>query len=107
LAARDEIRRESKERAERDPQDRHDMRMVALYVDLDSTGARWSRPCAVTDVDARAHIEEAIGDYNVACDELRDEVICDDLPKMAKARATMNPVPVLLEATWPAIEPTG
>jgi AbiV family abortive infection protein len=107
LAARDVIRLASAAKAKRDPQDRHDVREVALYVDLDSTGARWLRPCTVTAVDARAHIEEAIGDYNIECDALRDEVIGDDFPKMAKTRATMNPVPVLLEATWPAIDPTG
>ena len=108
VAAREVIRAASQARAKRDPQDRHDLREVALYVDLDSSGTTWSRPCAVASTDARAHIEDAVGDYAIEYDALRDDVIENDFPKMAKARAAMNPVPILLEATWPTLmEATG
>jgi AbiV family abortive infection protein len=103
VAARKVIRAASEAKAKRDPQDRHDLREVALYVDLDPSGTTWSRPCAVASTDARAHIEDAVGDYAIECDALRDEVIENDFPKMAKARAAMNPAPILLEATWPTL----
>lgn len=108
IAAREVIRAASEAKAKRDPQDRHDLREIALYVDLDSSGTTWSRPCAVASTDARAHIEDAVGDYAIECDALRDDVIENDFPKMAKARAAMNPAPILLEATWPTLmEATG
>jgi len=51
--------------------------------------------------------EDAVSDYATECDALRDDVIDDDFPTMAKARAGMQPVPVLLTAIWPSIEQTG
>jgi len=108
VAAREVIRAASEARAKRDPQDRHDLREVALYVDLDSSGTTWTRPCAVASTDTRDHIQDAVGDYAIECDALRDDVIENDFPKMAKARAAMNPAPILLEATWPTLmEATG
>jgi len=101
VAAREVIRAASEAKAKRDPKDRHNLRMVALYVDLDSSGTTWSRPCAVSSTDARAHIQDAVGDYAIERDALRDDAIENDFPKMAKARAAMNPAPILLEARWP------
>ncbi len=101
VAAREVIRAASEAKAKRDPQDRHDLRVVALYVDLDPSETTWSRPCAVSSTDARAHIQDAVGDYAIERDALRDDAIENDFPKMAKARAAMNPAPILLEARWP------
>lgn len=42
-AARDVISAAAANKAKRDPQDRHDMREKALYVDLDSDSKSWSR----------------------------------------------------------------
>ncbi|MEK9140911.1 MAG: AbiV family abortive infection protein [Nitrospirota bacterium] len=106
-AARDVISAAAASKAKRDPQDRHDMREKALYVDLDSNSKCWSRPCAIDATVAREHIEDAVGDYASECDALRDDVIAADFPAMAKARAGMRPAPVLLEAIWPSIEQTG
>jgi len=83
------------------------MREKALYVDLDSNSKSWSRPCTIAASVAREHIEEAVGDYAIECDALRDDVIADDFPAMAKARVGMKPAPVLLAAIWPSIEQTG
>ena len=94
-------------KTKRDPQDRHDMREKALYVDLDSDSMSWSRPCSITATIAREHIEDAVGDYAFECDALRDVVIADDFPTMAKARARMKPAPVLLAAIWPSREQGG
>jgi AbiV family abortive infection protein len=107
VAARDVIRSALEAKAKRDPQDRHDTRESALYVDLDSNGTSWSRPCTIAAAVAREHIEDAVNDYATECDALRDDVIDDDFPTMAKARAGMQPVPVLLAAIWPSIEQTG
>ena len=101
-AAREVIRAASEAKAKRDPQDSHDVREVALYVDLDSSGTRWTRPCAVESTEARAHMEDAIGDYAIECDALRDDVIENAFPKMARTRAAMSPAPVLVGATWPS-----
>lgn len=107
VAASDVIRAASDAKAKRDPQDRHDKRENALYVDLDSNGTSWSRPCAIAAAVAREDIEDAVNDYATERDRLRDDVIADDFPTMAKARAGMQPVPVLLAAIWPSIEQTG
>lgn len=106
-AACDEISAAVASKAKRDPQDRHDMREKALYVDLDSNSKSWSRPCTIDATVAREHIEDAVGDYAIECDALRDDVITADFPAMAKARVGMNPAPVLLAAIWPSIEQTS
>jgi AbiV family abortive infection protein len=106
-AARDVISAAVASKTKRDPQDRHDMREKALYVDLDSNSNSWSRPCTIDATVAREHIEDAVGDYAFECDALRDDVIADDFPAMAKARVGMKPAPVLLAAIWPSIEQTG
>jgi AbiV family abortive infection protein len=107
VAARDVIRAALEAKAKRDPEDRHDTRENALYVDLDSNGTSWSRPCTIAAAVAREHIEDTVGDYAIECDALRDDVIADDFPTMAKARAGMKPVPVLLAAIWPSIKQPG
>ena len=106
-AARDKISDAVASKTKRDPQDRHDMREKALYVDLDVNSNRWSRPCTIAATAAREHIEDAVGDYAIERDALRDDVIADDFPNMAKARDKMKPAPVLLPAIWPSIEQTG
>jgi AbiV family abortive infection protein len=106
-AARDVISAAVTSKAKRDPHDRHDMREKALYVDLDTDSKNWSRPCAIDATVAREHIQDAVGDYAFERDALRDGVIVDDFPAMAKARVKMKPAPVLLAAIWPSIEQTG
>ena len=106
-AARDMISAAVARKAKRDPQDRHDMREKSLYVDLDSNSISWSRPCTIDATVAREHIEDAVGDYAIECDALRDDVIANNFPAMAKARAGMKPAPVLLVAIWPSKKQTG
>jgi AbiV family abortive infection protein len=106
-AVRDVISVAVASKTKRNPKDRHDMREKALYVDLDSDSKSWSRPCTVDATVAREQIEDAISDYAIECDALRDDVIADDFPTMAKARARMNPAPVLLASIWPSIEQTS
>jgi AbiV family abortive infection protein len=106
-AARVVISKAVASKAKRDPQDRHDIREKALYVDLDSNSMSWSRPSTIAASVAREAIEEAVGDYAIECDALREDVIAADFPAMAKARTGMKPAPVLLAAIWPSIEQIG
>jgi hypothetical protein len=96
------IKAASAAKMKRDPHVRHSKRENALYVDLDHSGTSWSRPCTIPASAAREEIEDAVGDYAIECDKLRDDVIATDLPKMASARAAMQPIPVLLPPIWPA-----
>jgi AbiV family abortive infection protein len=106
-AARDKISDAVTSKTKRDPQDRHDMRERALYVDLDVNSQVWSRPCTIAATAARELIQEAAGDYASERDALRDDVIKDNFPNMANARDRMNPVLVLLPAIWPSTEQIG
>lgn len=105
--ARALIRTASCAKQKRDPNDRHLTRMRALYVDLNPDGLTWSRPSDIDRTTAREEIEDAVGDYALALDALRDEVISADFPEMAAARQSMNPAPKLAEPRWPAVEGTG
>jgi len=98
--AREIVEVASEATGRRAPSDRHDQRMRALYVDLDSSG-RWRRP---QDLDERVLEREvfyAISDYAGERDRLRDEVLEDDFPAMAKARTAKCPGLVLPMPTWP------
>ena len=101
VASRKVINAASMTKTKRDPADRRRKRENGLYVDLDPNGTTWSRPCAITAADARPEIEDAVNDYATECDRLRDEVIAIDFPKLAMARAGMQPSPVLLPPIWP------
>jgi AbiV family abortive infection protein len=96
------IKAASAAKMKRDPDVRHGKRENALYVDLDHSGTSWSRPCTIRASVAREEIEDAVNDYAIQCDKLRDDVIAADFPKMASAQAAMQPIPVLLPPIWPA-----
>jgi AbiV family abortive infection protein len=83
------------------PTDRHEMRMQCFYVDLKDNGDGWRRPCDVTRDQAQAFISDAMNDYAVQRDRLREEVIESDDPLMAAARREMNPPPSLSSPRWP------
>lgn len=83
--------------------DRHAKRTGALYVDLDASGAHWSHPWAIDPAAARNELDDAVADYVYEYDRLRDEVIADDFPGMAKVRARMEPKPSPPLAIWPPI----
>jgi hypothetical protein len=85
----------------RQPQDRHEMRERALYVDLDPTGTAWLRPVTLDSARCLDEITDAVNDYAVERDRLRDEVLDLDFPEMAAARANMDPKVILPEPRWP------
>ena len=87
----------------RSPLDRHKMRERTLYVDLDETGKGWLRP---SDFDSRRAFEEiidAVNDYAAERDRVRDDVIDQDYPEMAAARANMRPKAVLPKPARPTL----
>ena len=100
--ASDTINAAIEAKRKRDPHSRHEARVRGLYVDLDSVGTAWTRPAELDAEAARLELEDAIGDYSLECDQLREEVLLQDYPEMARARATMRPSPVLPAPVWPA-----
>ncbi|MGH9932321.1 MAG: hypothetical protein ACREA9_24225, partial [Pyrinomonadaceae bacterium] len=84
----------------RQPQDRHEMRQSALYVDLDAAGAAWLRPSTLDSARCRDEITDAVNDYAAERDRLRDEVLDLDFPEMSAARANMDPKAILPEPHW-------
>ena len=85
----------------KDPHSRHQARVRGLYVDLDPAGTAWTRPAALDAAAAQLELEDAFGDYTAECDRLREEVLLQDFPEMARVRATMQPSPVLPALVWP------
>ena len=85
----------------RQPQDRHEMRESALYVDLDATGTAWLRPSTLNSAQCLDEITDAVNDYAGERDRLRDEVLDLDFPEMVAARANMDPKVMLPEPRWP------
>jgi AbiV family abortive infection protein len=85
----------------RQPQDRHEMRERALYVDLDATGIAWLRPATLDNARCFDELTDAVNDYAGERDRLRDEVLDLDFPEMAAARASMAPKVELPEPRWP------
>jgi AbiV family abortive infection protein len=99
-----EIEKAIKAKRKRDPKSRHDARVQGLYVDLDYSGTSWVRPASLSAQAVRDHIDDAVGDYVYELDRLRNDVIEQDFPEMAAARARMNPIPVLPVPSWPALD---
>jgi AbiV family abortive infection protein len=86
--------------AKRMPGDRDRLRMQAFYTDILPDGNGWQRPWEISKQTALDAIIDAINDYAPERDRLRDEVIFEDHPNMAHARATMIPQPVLPMVRW-------
>jgi hypothetical protein len=57
----------------RQPNDRHALRCVSLYVDLEDSGTNWLRPVETTSEVSRNAVEDAIGDYALEFDHLTNE----------------------------------
>lgn len=79
-----------KAKAKRLPQDRHDMRTSALYVDLDDDGVTWNRPSTLSRTKACDIISGAVNDYIGQHDRVRIEIIEEDFPPMAAARTALG-----------------
>jgi AbiV family abortive infection protein len=79
----------------RQPQQRHDSRCNALYVDLNSSGTGWHRPTEIAEDDARNAIQEALNDYRLERERLTNPALAIANPvhvsvkDMTEARARM------------------
>jgi AbiV family abortive infection protein len=85
----------------RNPQQRHLIRIRGLYVDMNESGSGWLRPSARDSSEAINEIVDGVNDYAAERDRLRDEVLEEDNPGMARARLTMSLKITLPEPRWP------
>ncbi len=83
------------------PQRRHSIRIRGLYVDLNESGSGWLRPSTRDSAEALNEIVDSVNDYAAERDRLRDEVLEDDYPEMARARLSMPSEVILLAPLWP------
>jgi AbiV family abortive infection protein len=56
----------------RAPNDRHELRMRALYVELNKCGSGWNRPRDIPQETVRRFLEEATNDYRLVYDHVQD-----------------------------------
>jgi AbiV family abortive infection protein len=87
----------------RQPQDRHNSRMRALYVDLSEDGTAWNRPSDLDRTQACREISDACGDYVIEIQHLDLEVDSIAGKQMAEARAKMSNPPDLPEPVSPQL----
>ena len=80
------------------PDDRHQLRMRTIYVDVKESGS-WQRPCTMSREEAHHKITDAVNDY--ACE--RDRLsVTQDFPAMADALENMgDPKFSLPPPRWP------
>jgi AbiV family abortive infection protein len=60
------------------PNERHQARLAALYVDIDDAGSAWNRPSEIDAEFAYYCVVDAIGDYHNRCSRLSPEILKDD-----------------------------
>jgi AbiV family abortive infection protein len=102
-AAREQIDRLDKLKKRREPDERHKLRMSALYVDATSDG-RWSRPTEETSaMHAHDFISDAANDYSVQQDRwyTNSALVKDDGPELHDALQKWSDRPRLPAPEWP------
>jgi AbiV family abortive infection protein len=87
-----------KRKGRRDPQDTHEKRLRALYVEPKETGSGWNRPCETSKEEARRLLEDVGNDYGVRLGNLqtRDE-------ELAEAASQWKECPKLPDPIWPSL----
>jgi len=83
------------------PQDRHNMREAALYVDLDDAGTHWLRPSMLDGAHCYEEICGAVNDYAGRYDRFENGDLERDFPEMAAARKGMHSKVALPVPRWP------
>ena len=99
--ANDKLDEAIKAKAKRLPQDRHDMRTSALYVDLDDDGTTWNRPSTLSRTKAYDIISGAVNDYAGQHDPVRIGIIEEKFQAMAAARTAIGAELNLPCPRWP------
>jgi AbiV family abortive infection protein len=88
--------------AKRAPDERHEARMRALYVDLRDSGSDWSRPSQVSRGDAQKLLQDAASDYAGQWDRLNvGRLRALEDAKLAVALEAWPERPELPEPVWP------
>ncbi len=97
-----ELRDIMQQKAKRLPQDRHEQRISALYVEPNESGTGWNRPRERTRDAAREFIEDAIGDYATEHDRyVGGMMIQYDDSELFQALQNWSGCPELPRYEWP------
>jgi AbiV family abortive infection protein len=78
------------------PNERHQARQAALYVDIEDDGRGWNRPCEIDKEFAYRSVVDAIGDYHVRRDRLQPMLLKDDDPSLNAALQAWTDKPELV-----------
>src|SRR5258706_226447 len=76
-----ELRKIIKAKQKRTPNDRHDMRVAALYVEPISE-TRWNRPADTSPIVAFEFLREAVNDYSIRCHNSEDAILKRTAPEL-------------------------
>jgi AbiV family abortive infection protein len=86
----------------RAPEERHNVRMRALYVDLDDSGLSWKRPVQISSEEAKKLLNDAVNDYAIQRDKMDpDQLRGSGDVKLADALEVWQQRPILPEPVWP------
>jgi len=86
----------------RAPEERHNLRMRALYVDLDDSGLSWKRPGQISPEEAKKLLNDAVNDYAIQRDKMDpDQLRGRGDAKLAVALEAWQLRPILPEPVWP------
>jgi AbiV family abortive infection protein len=99
-----ELRKIIKAKQKRTPNDRHDMRIAALYVEPVSE-TRWNRPADTSAIVALEFLREAVNDYSRQCHKgfisPRDAILERTDPELYSALEQWSDRPKLQAPEWP------
>jgi AbiV family abortive infection protein len=85
----------------RAPEERHNVRMRALYVDLDDSGSSWRRPEQISPEEAKKLLNDAVNDYAIQRDRMDpDQLRGRGDVKLADALEAWQERPILPEPVW-------
>ena len=102
LEAENVIQAALKSVAKRAPDDRHEARIRALYVDLKDSGADWNRPLDITQGESKKLVGDAANDYAGRWDRLNpDRLRAMGDATLAEALEAWKERPGLPEPVWP------
>jgi AbiV family abortive infection protein len=86
----------------RAPEERLNVRMRALYVDLDDSGLSWKRPEQISPSEAKKLLNDAVNDYAIQRDRMNpDQLRGRGDVKLADALEAWQRRPTLPEPVWP------
>jgi hypothetical protein len=86
----------------RAPENRHNVRMRALCVDLDDSGLSWKRPEQISPEEAKKLLNDAVNDYAIQRDKMDpDQLRALGDVKLADALEAWQQRPILPEPVWP------